>query len=85
MCGFDSFFGLDHKPGTSPGCSFRCEAFQFPFQRRPLILGAPEQAPSPSRRSRTLLGKVGVNLTLGVAGTIGLKGAFWFIRLVLCC
>lgn len=32
-----------------------------------------------------LLGKVGVNLTLGIAGTIGLEGAFWFIRLVLCC
>lgn len=32
-----------------------------------------------------LLGKVGVNLTLGIAGTIGLEGAFWFIKLVLCC
>jgi len=32
-----------------------------------------------------LLGKVGVNLTLGIAGAIGLEGAFWFIKLVLCC
>lgn len=37
------------------------------------------------QRNMMLLGKVGVNLTLGIAGTIGLEGAFWFIKLVVCC
>lgn len=41
--------------------------------------------PLHTQRNMMLLGKVGVNLTLGIAGTIGLKGAFWFIKLVVCC
>lgn len=73
---------LNYKPGTSS--SSHLQGFQFPFTEASRPRSSRANSLS-TGTGTTLPGKVGVNLTLGIAGTIGLEGAFWFIRLVLCC